>query len=115
MESSDNELNSSFLRLLLESDEDTQQDNSEESEEEIRSINDESEEEELESDTDSVESWKSESQIHDPWNFQGKHEIDASVLVCRTPSEFYKLFLNGDILALIVEETNRYGRTKCNS
>src|SRR6185295_1908841 len=108
MQSSDDELYSRFLRLLIESDdEDIHQNNSDESEEEIHSINYESDEEQCESDTDSVESWKSQCQIHDSWNFQGSHKIDATVLDCQTPSEFYKLFLNKDILALIVEETNK--------
>lgn len=76
-----------------------------------QSDTDQEEENELLSDVESEDSWKSGALSHDIWTFNslaGPHDI----LECLQPIDFYILFLIDELLNLVVNETNNYGRTK---
>ncbi|XGW30112.1 hypothetical protein V3C99_009266 [Haemonchus contortus] len=56
------------------------------------------------------EQWCDDVQKHDRWTaLADEYDMECSASSdCVEPVDFYKLFLNDDILGLIVEETNRY-------
>ncbi|XGW33830.1 hypothetical protein V3C99_017916 [Haemonchus contortus] len=101
-----------FDALLIASDEEEQGTTEDEVDEVLRRTESDGSEEE-DSDDESTSSWSSDISPHDPWIFSGSCGPDDEVLSCQEPIDFFELFLNDEILDLIVKETNRYG-THCN-
>ncbi|XGW14066.1 hypothetical protein V3C99_000398, partial [Haemonchus contortus] len=100
-----------FDALLIASDEEEQGTTEDEVDEVLRRTeSDESEEED--SDNESTSSWSSDTSPHDPWIFSGSCFPDDEVPSCQEPIDFFELFLNDEILDLIVKGTNRHG-THC--
>ncbi|KIH44232.1 hypothetical protein ANCDUO_25748, partial [Ancylostoma duodenale] len=71
-----------------------------------------SENEDSDSSSSDDEMWTSDAEVRDPWVFSSQSGPSGEVFNCRTPIEFFELYLNDDVLALRVEETNRQGRVK---
>ncbi|XGW33875.1 hypothetical protein V3C99_017952 [Haemonchus contortus] len=100
-----------FDALLIASDEEEQGTTEDEVDEVLRRTESDGSEEE-DSDNESTSSWSSDISPHDPWIFSGSCGPDDEVLSCQEPIDFFELFLNDEILDLIVKETKRYG-THC--
>ena len=64
------------------------------------------------SNTVSEESWISDCEPSDRFKFTEQTGPTTEVFLCEEPIDFYELFLNKEILDLIVEETNRQGNRK---
>ncbi|VDD85673.1 unnamed protein product [Enterobius vermicularis] len=57
--------------------------------------------------------WKEAVQKFERWKFNDSSGLNyAAVKGCREPIDFYDLFVNEDLLGLIVKETNRYAFSK---
>lgn len=109
------ELDDSFARLLLDSD--AEIDEHEDSQVDTLIVREESD---TESDSDtnislsSNDSWTSDDEAQNLWPFREQFGVTAEVQNCVEPIHFYELFVNNEMLNLIVLETNRQGRKKLN-
>jgi hypothetical protein len=112
------ELTVGFDRLLTESGDEEEADEHDDSARHLVEVDDSSEEDEEEEnddeeDDDDSDSWSDTVTVHDSWNFDDSWGTDPRILAgCYDPIDFYCLFLNADVLNLIVDETNRYGQGK---
>ncbi|XGW33652.1 hypothetical protein V3C99_017788 [Haemonchus contortus] len=112
------DLETGFDRLLVESDDDIEEtlrndsfrnnamvlptDNVSDTESETLSI----------SNSESEDEWISDAEVHDEFVFSQQVGPYDCVHSCREPIDFYELYLNGEMLSLIVGETNRQGKAK---
>nr|CDJ89589.1 similar to piggyBac-derived 2 (AGAP012114-PA) [Haemonchus contortus] len=112
------DLETGFDRLLVESDDDIEEtlrndsfrnnalvfptDNVSDTESDTLSI----------SDSESEDEWISDAEVHDDFVFTQQVGPYDCVHSCHEPIDFYELYLNGEMLSLIVGETNRQGRAK---
>ncbi|KAK5966173.1 PiggyBac transposable element-derived protein 4 [Trichostrongylus colubriformis] len=110
------DLDESFERLLLDSDEEVE----EAGEADIPvlpmvDIEEEDVEDEEESDKEEEEDdvWSSMIIPHDHIPFTGDHGVKDELLFrLKEPAEFFRYFLNENLIDLILTETNRYGKAK---
>ncbi|KAL6728531.1 hypothetical protein Aduo_010297 [Ancylostoma duodenale] len=57
--------------------------------------------------------WCDDIVIRNRWPFSDSHGVHDGVAGnCKAPVDFFKLFLNEEVLELVVRETNRYGYAK---
>nr|CDJ95415.1 similar to predicted protein [Haemonchus contortus] len=112
------DLETGFERLLVESDDDIEEtlrndsfrnntlvlptDNVSDTESETLTI----------SDSESEDEWISDAEVHDDFVFTQQVSPCDCVHCCHEPIDFYELYLNGEMLLLIVGGTNRQGRAK---
>lgn len=62
---------------------------------------------------DEVDDWFDELQVHVWWRFDDAQGINEGVRIgCQDPIDFFQLFLNDELVSLIVDETNRYVGSK---
>ena len=113
----DDDLDSSFEKLLLESDEDnamTDQmtDNFDEDPASLLPLSDDSSTGESEEEDVNSIPWSDNIPTHDRWNFDDEQGISSSLNLTGEPIEFFELFFNVEIKELIVEETNKYALAK---
>ena len=113
----DDDLDSSFEKLLLESDEDntiTDQmaENSDEDPDSLVPLSDDSSTDESEEEDANNIPWSDNIITHDRWDFDDEWGISSSVNLTGEPIEFFELFFSVEIKELIVEETNKYALAK---
>ncbi|EYC26340.1 hypothetical protein Y032_0010g1099 [Ancylostoma ceylanicum] len=116
-EEESNLLNANFERLLVMSEDDEPDDSDDDGV--IHDVTNTSEvdQEEKESDDDddndsSPDTW-SDNVVHDSRTFNSNSGKAPNILSdCNHPIDFFFLFVNDDVLNLIVDETNRYGLTR---
>ena len=102
------DLNKSFEELLLDSEEEVEIEN-EEPAAAVISLTDESEDE-----IDESNVWSSIVSSNDT-PFTGiSGIINNDVYLLQNPLDFYRLFVNNELVDLVVKETNRYGASKYN-
>ncbi|XGW07233.1 hypothetical protein V3C99_017064 [Haemonchus contortus] len=63
-------------------------------------------------DEGSMDSWTSDIEEHDRFTFDEDYGVHADVFSHGEPIDFFKLFLDDDIMDLITAETNKYGNAK---
>ena len=108
------DLDSSFEKLLLESDAEADDNESEESllENTLRSESS-SEEDTFHEDDEEDEEWSTNVITHDSWVFNDAWGINTSILEkCNEPIDFFCQFFNEEVIDLIIHETNRYAMQK---
>ena len=114
MTNSENGLETNFDQLLIQSDdEEIDTENEGDLVDTLVVAPEESESESDEGSGDESDaSWSDTAMPHDDWTFTSKCGPDDDVFNCIEPIQYYELFLNREILDLIVLETNRYGKEK---
>ena len=113
MTNSENGLETNFDQLLIQSDdEEIDTENEGDLVDTLVVAPEESEFDEEGSGDESDASWSDTAMPHDGWTFTSKCDPDDGVFNCMEPIQYYELFLNSEMLDLIVLETNRYGKEK---
>ena len=116
-----NEININFDALLLESDEDFDESTEIAENVVLAHSGDESEEEEEDQQEDERifdnDDWSARIYPLPPFTFQSRASFNDLRLDLQTaePIDFYRLFLNNNLVADIIRETNRYGSTNSSS
>ncbi|KAK6742566.1 hypothetical protein RB195_010056 [Necator americanus] len=113
------DLESSFERLLIESDDDIME--AAESDSVFddalmvsadKDSDTESDETLSVSDSESQDEWSSDAEAHDDWEFFQQFGPHDQLSTCHEPTDFYQLYLNSEIFSPIVEERNKQGKAK---
>ena len=114
-ENDESELDRRFTRLLMESEDEEDQNDADGDEHTlVMPVDEDDSSESEESDVEDIneESWESEFEAYDRWNFNEDSGCHDDVLKCVEPIDYYQLFLNDEVLEIMVTETNRYGKKK---
>ena len=111
------QLNVGFHSLLIESGEEEETDEHDDGAGCLVEVDDNSEDQEEENDDeeedDDTDTLSDTVTAHDTWNFDDGGGTDPGILArCKDPKVFYCLFLDANVLCLIVDEINRYGQGK---
>lgn len=62
---------------------------------------------------DAADEWCGNIVVRNRWAFSDSYGVHETILNnCKEPIDFYKLFLNDEVLELIVRESNRYGYSR---
>jgi hypothetical protein len=112
----ENELEASYDRLLLDSeeDEDENQFNDTEGHDDLFvPLEDDSEDEMDVEEEDTEDVWDELIQKQDRWPFADASGINFDVVGgCKDPVDFYRLYVDDELINFVVDETNRYGNQK---
>nr|XP_047143975.1 piggyBac transposable element-derived protein 4-like [Hydra vulgaris] len=109
------ELNDSFERLLLQSDDEHDSDLMETIQQDESDESDSADSESTDGGSDDgSEEWSKNVQKPLRWDFDdGTAGMNMDMVMdCKEPVDYYNLFMNNELIDFIVEETNRYGPTK---